>query len=71
MSNERYVTIICLKTRFSDFSPIIFELTDSTAKLRNQPHFVELITISLDKVITIEYNDFFGFQDLEENQTEE
>ncbi|UNM90315.1 hypothetical protein [Vagococcus sp. CY52-2] len=70
MTNDQYVSIICLKTQFGEFSPIMFELTDVTTKLMNQPHFVESITMGLDKVITIEMNDFFGFQDLEENQIE-
>lgn len=70
MTNDQYVSIICLKTQFGEFSPIMFELTDVTAKLMNQPHFVESITMGLDKVITIEMNDFFGFPDLEENQIE-
>ena len=61
MSNEQYVTVICLKTQFSDFSPIVFELTESSAKFM----------IGLDKIITIEFNEFFGFQDLEENNIEE
>lgn len=71
MSNEQYVTVICLKTQFSDFTPIVFELTESSAKLMSQPHFVESVTIGLDKIITIEFNEFFGFQDLEENNIEE
>ncbi|MCI0129671.1 hypothetical protein [Vagococcus sp. CY53-2] len=70
MTNDEFVSIICLKTQFGEFSPIMFKLTDATAKLMNQPHFVESITMGLDKVITIEMNDFFGFQDLEENQIE-